>query len=182
MPDVASLFLDKSRRLLRTDYLPRIEQCVRVLTAEDVWWRPNEQSNSVGNLLLHLRGNVTQWILGGVAARPITRDRQREFDERGGHAAAELFEALARVVGDADDVLATLQPGTLLESREIQHYRVTVLEAIYHVVEHFGMHTGQIITLTKLRTGRDLALWRPPVDRAGQANGESREPDSPPAT
>ena len=127
---------------------------------------PNEASNSVGNLLLHLRGNVTQWIIGGVAGRPYERHRQQEFDERTSIPKKELLAKLRAVVEEAGDVIGGLDAGALLSMRQIQDYEVTVLEAVYHVVEHFGMHTGQIILLTKARTGEDLKLWRPARETA----------------
>jgi uncharacterized damage-inducible protein DinB len=161
IPDVADVFIDRSRRLLRDDYLGKIGQCIDVLDDDDVWWRANKTSNSVGNLLLHLRGNVTQWIIGGVGKRSAERDRQSEFDERTHRPRHELLDALAKTISEADRILAALDSATLLEPRHIQGYHVTVLEAIFHVVEHFSMHTGQIIMVTKWRTGRDLRLWRP---------------------
>ena len=153
--DSARLFLDKSRRLLSADYLPKIDRSLEALTDADVWWRPNEASNSIGNLLLHLCGNVTQWIVGGVAGRPYERVRQQEFDNRSPVPRGELLERLRRIVAEADEVLAALDPAALIERRRIQSYDVSVLEAIYHVVEHFGMHTGQIILLSKMRTGTE---------------------------
>ena len=127
-----------------------------------MWWRPNEASNSIGNLVLHLCGNVTQWIIGGVGGRPYERHRQQEFDERTHIPARELLRRLRAVVEEADEVISGLDAKALLTSRQIQGYDVTVLEAVYHVVEHFGMHTGQIILLSKARTGADLKLWQPP--------------------
>src|SRR3954463_3419219 len=155
MPDVSPVFVAKSRSLLVAEYLPKIESCLACLTDEEVWWRANEASNSIGNLLLHLRGNVTQWIVEGVGGRPRVRTRQQEFDERRRIPAMELLAGLRSIVEEADEILGGLDPGTLLTRRSIQDYDVTVLEAIYHVVEHFGMHTGQIILLTKARTGED---------------------------
>ena len=164
MDAVAHAFLEKSRTLLTSDYLPKIERCLNRMSVEDIWWRPNEASNSIGNLILHLCGNVTMWILGGVGALPFERDRQLEFDERRNISAAELQSRITRVVQKADEVLSALRPDDLLCRRQIQGYDVTVLEAIYHVVEHFGMHTGQIITLSKARVGEDLELWVPPKE------------------
>lgn len=161
MTDVSRAFLTKSRSLLVAEYLPKIESCLACLTDDDVWWRANDASNSIGNLLLHLRGNVTQWIIEGVGGRPRERKRQQEFDERSRIPAGELLAGLKSVVEEADEILGALDPETLLTRHGIQDYDVTVLEAIYHVVEHFGMHTGQIILLTKARTGEDLRLWQP---------------------
>ena len=154
-------FLDKSRNLLTSDYVPKIERCLDLLTDADIWWRPNEASNSIGNLVLHLCGNVTMLIIGGVGNLPFERDRQAEFDARTPVPAAELRARLRDVVGRADEVLRTLAPEELVARRRIQDYDVNVLEAIYHVVEHFGMHTGQIILISKARLGADLELWAP---------------------
>jgi uncharacterized damage-inducible protein DinB len=164
--DLTQAFLQKSRSLLLSDYLVKIERSIDGLTDDDVWSRPNEACNSIGNLLLHLRGNVTQWIIGGVAGRPYERRRQLEFDERTKIAAAALLAQLRATVEEADEVIGGLDAAALLSARRIQNYEVTVLEAIYHVVEHFGMHTGQIILLAKARTGEDLKLWRPASERA----------------
>ena len=166
MTDITQAFLRKSRSLLVSDYLPKIGRCLEHLTDEEVWSRPNEACNSVGNLLLHLRGNLTQWIIGGVAGKAYERHRQQEFDERTEITARELLARLRAIVEEADVVIGGLTAEALLSRRQIQGYEVTVLEAVYHVVEHFGMHTGQIILLTKARTAEDLKLWRPvsPVD------------------
>ena len=162
MADTSALFIQKSRSLLTEDYLPKIERSLATLTDADVWWRPNEVSNSIGNLTLHLAGNVTQWILGGVGGRPYARQRQQEFDERTPFPKSDLVARLSSVVAEADGVIAGLDATSLAERRQIQRYDVSVLEAVYHVVEHFGMHTGQIILLSKARSAKDLALWRPP--------------------
>ena len=162
--EVSAEFLEKSRSLLQ-EYVPKIERCLEHLSDEDVWWRPNEAANSIGNLVLHLCGNVTQWIIGGVGDREYVRHRQQEFDERTQIPSEELLRRLNAVVEEADEILAGLDRSALLSIRTIQNYHVTVLDAIYHVVEHFSMHTGQIILLTKARTGTDLKLWQP-VDRA----------------
>ncbi len=162
MADTSRAFLDKSRSLISTDYVPKIERCLDRLTADDIWWRPNEASNSIGNLILHLCGNVTMWIIGGVGQLPFERDRQTEFDERRKIPAAELRHRLKNVVQQADDVMSVVGATDLMSRRQIQGYDVTVLEAIYHVVEHFGMHTGQIIVLSKACVSQDLRLWEPP--------------------
>lgn len=162
MDGIAQAFLEKSRSLIASDYVPKIERCLDDLTEVDIWWRPNEASNSIGNLVLHLCGNVTMWIIGGVGALPFERHRQQEFDERRNIPGSELRGRLRTVVEQADKVLSALGPDDLLSRRHIQGYDVTVLEAVYHVVEHFGMHTGQIILLSKARLGYELNLWRPP--------------------
>lgn len=162
MDAIALAFLDKSRSLITADYLPKIEHCLDRLSDDDIWWRPNEASNSVGNLVLHLCGNVCMWIIGGVGELPFERHRQREFDERRRIPAAELLSRLRGIVQQADEVMSVVRADDLLSRRQIQGYDVTVLEAIYHVVEHFSTHTGQIILLSKARVAVDLKLWVPP--------------------
>ena len=152
MADVAHAFIAQSRRFLSDDYLPKIERCLDALSEEDVWWRANESSNSIGNLLLHLAGSTRAWIVGVAGGSPSPRDRQREFDERERIPRAELIARLRRTVADADEALARLDAGTLLERRQARGEEVTVLLAIYHAVEHFSMHTGQIIMLAKMRS------------------------------
>jgi uncharacterized damage-inducible protein DinB len=157
-PDVSRSFVEQSRTNLSAELLPRIERCLAKLSDQELWWRPNAESNSVGNLVLHLSGNVRQWIISGVGGAVDERDRQREFDERGPLPSDEVWSRLKTTVEEADRVLAGLDPATLLERRRIQGFDVTILEAIYHVVEHFSMHTGQIILLTKMRAG-DLGFY-----------------------
>ena len=152
MADVAHAFIAQSRRFLSDDYLPKIERCLDALSEEDVWWRANESSNSIGNLLLHLAGSTRAWIVGVAGGSPSPRDRQREFDEREPIPRAELMSRLRHMLADADEALARLDAGTLLERRQARDEEVTVLLAIYHAVEHFSMHTGQIIMLAKTRS------------------------------
>jgi uncharacterized damage-inducible protein DinB len=163
MATAADTFTRYSVSLLSEDYLTKLTRSLAPLTDDDVWWRPNEASNSIGNLLLHLRGNVTQWIIGGVGQRPFERVRDAEFAARSGAGGPALLNGLAVTVHDACGVIAAQTLTSLTERRQIQGYDVSVLEAIYHVVEHFAMHTGQIILLAKSRTAVDLELWRPPV-------------------
>jgi len=157
---VGAAFLAESRRYLTREYLVKIGTCVALVSDADLWWRPNEQSNSIGNLLLHLAGNVRQWIVAGVGGAPDARHRQSEFDERGPLPRGEVLRRLEAAVADADRVLASLRVEQLTAPRTIQGRDVTVFHAIFHVVEHFAMHTGQISYLTKQRTGRDLGFYR----------------------
>jgi uncharacterized damage-inducible protein DinB len=122
---------------------------VDALPASALWWRANDSSNSIGNLLLHLAGNVRQWIVSGVGGAPDVRDRQSEFDQRTPLPSTSLIDWLEQTITDVDHVLAALTPADLHRRCTIQANDVTVLEAVYHVVEHFSMHTGQIILLAK---------------------------------
>ena len=152
-------FIQKAREFLREEYLPKIERCLEKLTDEQVWWRPNEESNSVGNLLLHLAGNARQWIVSGLGGTTDERRRQTEFDERRVIARSELGDFLRTTIADLDRVLASFDPARLLDSYPIQGTKSTALESIFHVTEHFSMHTGQIILLTKMLTQTDLTFY-----------------------
>jgi uncharacterized damage-inducible protein DinB len=154
MTDASQTFLNESRRYLRDEYPASIDRAVVALTDEQIWWRPNEGSNSIGNLILHLAGNVRQWIVAGVGRQPNERNRQQEFDERRKIPKHELLARLATVLAEADVVLANLQESELKEARRIQGSDTTVMEAIYHVVEHFSLHTGQIGWIAKSQLGR----------------------------
>lgn len=158
MNDLAEEFIARARAYLGSNYLPKIERCLERLTDEDIWWRPDEESNSIGNLLLHLNGSTRMWVVSGVGGAPDLRDRQREFDERSPVPRAELLARLRETLREADEVLARADAAALLERRQVRDRNVTGLEAVFHAVEHFSMHAGQIILLTKLRTGEDLKL------------------------
>jgi uncharacterized damage-inducible protein DinB len=159
MREVAEAFIAYARSLLTTDYLPKIERCLERLTDDEVWWRAHEESNSIGNLLLHLAGNVRQWIVSGVGGGLDQRVRQAEFDERSKLTRAELLARLKQALQEADDVLASLDPASMLQQRRIQEHDTTTLQAIFHVVEHFSMHTGQIILITKMLKTEDLKFY-----------------------
>lgn len=143
-------FIERSRYYLAREYPAKIRLAVEGLPDDMVWKRPAEESNSIGNLLLHLSGNIRQWIVGGVGGAQTDRDRASEFAARGGLTGAELLGMLDRTVADADSVLARLAEAQLSESRTIQGRETTVIGAVYHVVEHFSMHVGQILMLAKI--------------------------------
>jgi uncharacterized damage-inducible protein DinB len=149
------LFLEYSARKLR-QATGRIEDCLGRLREVDIWSRATDNENAVGNLVLHLSGNVRQWIVAGVGGRPDIRQRDSEFAARGGLEASGLAALLRGIVEEAAAIIEALAPERLCEPLMVQSYNVTVLEAIYHVVEHFSGHTGQIIYATKLLTGGDL--------------------------
>lgn len=138
----------------------RIEDCLARLTPEQIWTRNSENENAVGNLVLHLCGNVRQWIGSGVGGLADHRRRDTEFDARGGKAPADLSELLSATVAQAAGIIREVPARRLTERILPQGYDVTVLEAIAHVVEHFSHHTGQIILLTKMLTGDDLGFYR----------------------
>ncbi|HEX8748801.1 MAG TPA: DinB family protein [Pyrinomonadaceae bacterium] len=157
--EAAPAFIAKARSLLMTDYLPKIERCMEKLDDDEVWWRRGEESNSIGNLVLHLSGNVRQWIVSGIGGEADTRARQSEFDERTRMTRDELLARLRQTLQEADAVLENLRPDVILERRIFQGTEESILDAVFHVVEHFSMHTGQIILLTKMLTQSDLRFY-----------------------
>jgi uncharacterized damage-inducible protein DinB len=157
--EVARAFVQHARDLLNGEYLPKLKRCLENLTDEQVWWRANSESNSIGNLLLHLSGNARQWIVSGLGGGIDHRERQREFDERAIIPRSTLFSTLEQTLEEVDGVLAGFDPEQILELHELQGAQVTALEAIFHVTEHFSMHTGQIILLAKMLAGKDLGFY-----------------------
>lgn len=156
---VSRAFIQQARELFNDDYLPKIERCLEKLTDEQIWWRSSPESNSIGNLLLHISGNARQWIVCGLGGKPDKRVRQAEFDERRIIARDELLSLLRDTVLDLDRVLGSFDPARLLDQYLIQETEVTALAAIFHVTEHFSMHTGQIILLTKMLANIDLVFY-----------------------
>ena len=153
-------FLEFSASTL-SQYTGRIEDCLGRLTPEQIWTRGADSENAVGNIVLHLCGNVRQWILSGVGGEADVRDRDSEFAARGGLSGAELAAKLKAVTTEAADVIRHFPTDRLNERKTIQKvYDQTFMEAIYHVVEHFSGHTGQIIFATKLLTGHDLGYYK----------------------
>ena len=157
--NVSKAFIARASEFLLGDYLPKIERCLEKLTDEQIWWRANEESNSIGNLILHLCGNARQWIICGVGGQPDNRNRDAEFERRDPIPRAELLMLLRSTLSEIQTTLETVDPSILLERRKIQGHDVDILEAIFHVTEHFSMHTGQIIMLTKMLTSSDLRFY-----------------------
>ena len=151
-------FLRVARTELRQG-CDRVCDCLGRLSAEQIWHRDHAIENSIGNLVLHLSGNVRQWILAGVGGQPDDRNRDWEFATREPLSGEVLAERLSGTVAEADALLADLAPHTLIEKRSIQVYNVTVLHAITHVLTHFAGHVGQIIWATKHVTGQDLGYY-----------------------
>ena len=157
--NVSTAFINQAIDFLTGEYLPKIERCLERLTDEQIWWRSNEQSNSIGNLVLHLCGNARQWSVCGLGFEPDHRIRDAEFAQRDVLPRADLVQLLQTTIADVETVLRQLDPSVLLEQRTIQGSEVDVLHAIFHVTEHFSMHTGQIIMLTKMLTATDLRFY-----------------------
>jgi len=151
--DLSQQFIADSRAFLSRDYMPKIERCLAQLTEEQIWSRTNDASNSIGNLLLHLTGSSRYWAAEVIGGTSIGRIRQREFDQRDRVSGDRLLADLRAAVSEVDRRLAGLSDQTLLETRVSDDEPLTVLWCAYHIVEHFAMHTGQILSMTKALVG-----------------------------
>jgi len=155
--DFGRSFLDTSRFFLN-GYFDCIQRCLDILSDEDIWWRPNEESNSIGNLLLHILGSLNQWILAGIAGNEVHRARQQEFGQRSALPREDLVSKLNSTRHDVDKAIAAIDPSQLATQMQIAGKEITWMFAVYLMIQHASTHTGQIIMVTKSRTGIDLAL------------------------
>ena len=151
-----------------TSALGKIKHCLGQLSDEQVWWRSRPSLNSIGNLILHLCGNVRQWIVAGLDGAADGRDRPAEFSERGPIPRDELLRRLEDVVDEARTVLARQTARQLLEARRIQGFDVTGLAAIFDSVPHFRGHTQEIVSMTRLQLGDAYKFaWTPTTPEQG---------------
>ena len=139
------------------DSLRQIEKCLNLLTVDQVWHRPNDVSNSIGVLVIHLTGNVRQWINQTLGGDAFERDRPGEFGQRDAIPTDQILRELRETVDRAGDVIESQTIEQLTGGVSVQGYDVSAVAAIIHVVEHFSLHTGQIIYATKLLINKDLS-------------------------
>jgi uncharacterized damage-inducible protein DinB len=139
--------------------IPRITRCLEQLTNEQIWWRPNENSNSIGNLILHLQGNVRQWIGTGLGNMPDHRKRQTEFDERRLLDKTSLMREFLETMELAKGIIEQVPEEELLRLRPVQTFEESGLSILVHVTEHFSYHTGQIAYITKMLRDKPLEFY-----------------------
>lgn len=139
--------------------IPRIEMCVDQLSEDEIWMKANKNSNSIGNLILHLCGNITQYIISALGEKEDQRDRDREFNTEGGFTVSELIQKLQTVVREATTIIIQTNKDTLLKIHAVQGFKLSGIGIIMHVVEHLSYHTGQIAFFTKLLKDRDLGFY-----------------------
>ncbi len=175
--NLAALFLDSSRKILFGQHWPRMKTCVESLTTEQIWWRPNEASNSIGNLLLHLNGNVRQWIVSTLSRAEDKRNRPAEFAAKeGGTAKLSLLDRLGATLDEAAAVLDRLTAEDLLAMYDVQGYHESGVYIVEHVVEHFGVHFGQIVLHHQIALGqRSRLLQRTEQDRPSVKTGYQKQ-------
>ena len=151
---------DQVRVRLFEEGVPRIKKCLAQLSDEEIWHRPNENLVSIGNLVLHLCGNVRQWIVAGLGKRKDTRTRQIEFDTVGPVSVEKMLADMGKVMMEVEEVLTEISPDDLLKKRKVQGiYDETGVSILVHVVEHFSYHVGQITRDTKMIRNIDIGYY-----------------------
>lgn len=138
---------------------PRIANCLSRLTEQEVWQKPNSQTNSIGNLILHLCGNIRQYAISSLGRLPDVRVRDKEFSTTGGPTKAELIAQLEATVSEAVTTINTTSEKELLRERSVQGFTYTGVGILIHVTEHFSYHVGQIALYTKLLKDEDLGFY-----------------------
>ena len=138
---------------------PRIEKCLAQISEEEMQKKPNSSTNSIANLIMHLCGNITQYIHSSLANQPDIRNRDLEFSSVNKLSKKELLTKLENTVANAVSVLENISESELLRKRTVQGFEYSGIGIIIHVVEHFSYHTGQIATQTKLLANKDLGFY-----------------------
>ena len=138
---------------------PRIDKCLAELTEDEVWARPNDASNSIGNMILHLCGNIRQYAISSLGGIPDVRQRDEEFAAKGGYTRQELLDKLSATVSEAIDTIRNADEESLLKVRSVQGFDLSGIGIIIHVTEHYSYHTGQIAFWTKLLKAKDLGFY-----------------------
>ncbi len=138
---------------------PRIEKCLAELSETELWQRPNPGSNSVGNLLLHLCGNITQYVLCSLGGLPDHRVRDAEFSAEAGPGKAELYEKIQKTVQQATQIIRNASQEEMLRVRTVQGFEMSGIAISIHVCEHYSYHTGQIAFWVKLLKNKDLGFY-----------------------
>jgi len=150
----------KTESILRmTESKERIVQCLHLLDEKQIWQKPNSTLNSVGNLTLHLSGNITQYIHSSLGKEKDHRQRSIEFSTIGGLNAKELSEKITQTIDKAIHIIEQLEETEVTQSRKVQGFEMTGLAIIIHVVEHLSYHTGQIAFWTKYLLEQDLKFY-----------------------
>ncbi len=150
----------KANAILRlNENTPRIEKCLALLNENETWHKPNDNLNSIGNLILHLCGNITQYIIASIGGEMDNRVRDDEFTLNGSYTKVELLAKISEVVKKACSIMETMSDKELMKVRSVQGFSYTGIAAILHVVEHYSYHTGQVAFLTKLLKNKDLQFY-----------------------
>lgn len=157
--DILYHFKKETKRRILEESIPRCIQCIERLSDVEIWYRPNSNVVSVGNLVLHLCGNARQWILSGIFGQPDHRERQQEFDTQGPLDRSYLLNKLTKLSKDLDKAIDTLSHDQLTQVKDVQGFEESVIGILIHVIEHFSYHTGQIVYYTKSNKDVDMKFY-----------------------
>jgi uncharacterized damage-inducible protein DinB len=152
-------FIATIERFLLEENLPRVIKCLELLSEEQIWFKPNTASNSVGNLVLHLAGNLNQWVLKAIGGKNYKRKRDEEFTADKTKSKEELIEILVSIKNELSTVINSVSAEELLRVRPVQIYEEDAITILIHVTEHFSYHTGQIAYITKWLTCRPTDFY-----------------------
>jgi|SRR5579863_2458122 len=151
-------FIDQSLKTIDENTM-KIKACMKQLDESEIWFRHNEHVNSVGNIILHLCGNIRQYIISSLGGAPDIRERDLEFSTEGGFTNADLTAKWQETIREAKMIIARANPENLLRHRVVQGTKHSGISIIIHVTEHYSYHTGQIIFLTKLYKNMDMGFY-----------------------
>jgi uncharacterized damage-inducible protein DinB len=166
--DSTLLHLIRSRMV--DDDPSQIGECLDVITDEDIWWRPDEKSNALGNIMLHLIGSNRLYIGYGVGARALERDRAAEFTARGNPRRDVVVDAWNETVHMMRQVFDALQPSQMMERTDRTGKTTTIASILLHASHHTAAHMGQVVWITKLRHPGALdEVWITTRDRLASA-------------
>lgn len=172
--EICEAFASAARHTL-SEGLHKIGHCASQLTDDHLWWRPRPEMNSIANLLLHLSGNLRQWIVAGVGNAKDIRNRPMEFADRSGRCKAEILGIIQKVVSEADAALAGLTPDQFISPRRIQGYDTTVIAAIMDTIPHFRGHVQEIIQMTRQQLGEKYRFDFVPKGKEQESAGSAAE-------
>jgi len=156
--NISNEFIQQSIKCIEEN-TSKIKTCLQQVKEENVWERPNESSNSIGNLLLHLCGNITQYIIATLGSKEDIRNRDAEFAATGGFTKEQLQNKLSAVIDEAISIIKLCDEEKLLQQKSVQVYTLSGIGIILHVTEHYSYHTGQVAFLTKLITNKDIGFY-----------------------
>ncbi len=154
----SQLIKDVQIRIFEESF-PRIRQCLNCLSIDEVWQRPNQNSNSIGNLVLHLCGNLRQYVISGLSEKVDVRERSLEFSQRGPIAIKQLIDMLDQLESEIAPIIQTLSVSNLIKERMVQGFSMSGTSILIHITEHLSYHTGQIAFYTKLLKNVDLKFY-----------------------
>lgn len=156
---ITTAFINEIKRRLFTESVFRLKKCVNELSEEQIWYRPNNASNSVGNLVLHLEGNIRQWVVAGLGKNKDVRERQKEFDEKGPVPIEKMLADMDKLMEEVNQIFNKVSTTDLLEVRNVQGYQESGLSILVHITEHFSYHVGQITYITKMLKDKDMGYY-----------------------